>query len=98
MGNSVESIIRVGKPEGFHEIQRLCSKNQLITSLYKMLTILFVLNVIHFQVFHLTEKLSRITLYEYTVCCNYTGFIFDLDDMKQGQKKDFEKALCLYLF
>lgn len=77
-------IITVDKPEGFHEIQRLCSKNQLITSLYKMFTILFVLLVIHFQVFHLTEKLNRITLYEYTVCCNHTGLIFDLNDRKQG--------------
>ena len=72
------------KPEGFHEIQRLCSKNQLIPSLYKMFTILFVLLVIYFQVFHLTEKLSRVTLY---VCCNHEGFIFDLNDRKQGKKK-----------
>jgi len=58
-------VLDHSKPEGFHEIQRLCSKNQLIPSLYQMLTIFFVLLVIFFQVFHLTEQLSKITLYEY---------------------------------
>ena len=49
---------KTNKPEHFHKIQRLCSKNQRMLLWQKVLTVFLIFTVILFQVFHLTEKLT----------------------------------------
>ena len=55
------------KPKHLHEATRYCSKNQMISSLHKMITILFVLTIIQLQLIHLTEKLSKTTEHEFVM-------------------------------
>ena len=55
------------KPKHLHEATRYCSKNQMISSLHKMITILFVLTVIQLQLIHLTEKLSKTTQHKFVM-------------------------------